>query len=110
MNSTYQASKVLKLAHRYRLPVELYFGEKKHTRTSFLHLVHTNIYEKWWLVNLICHIFRSKNVHAGVGGGSDASGAYMGVQTPFVISTYTPARVLEYIRRPTQKQDKRSKN
>ena len=91
MNSTYQASKVLKLAHRYRLPVELYFGEKKHTRTSFLHLVHTNIYEKWWLVNLICHIFRSKNVHAGVGGGSGASGAYMGVQTPFVILR-TPQR------------------
>ena len=109
MNSTYQASKVLKLAHRYRLPVELYFGEKN-TRTSFLHLLHTNIYEKWWLVNLICHIFRSKNVHAGGGGSIGASGAYMGVQTPFVISTYTPARVLKYIRRPTQKQDKRSKN
>ena len=59
-------------------------AKKTHKNLLFA-LVHTNIYEKWWLVNLICHIFRSKNVHAGGAGGSGASGAYMSVQTPFVI-------------------------
>ena len=97
MNSTYQASKVLKLAHRYRLPVELYFGEKNTQEPPFCIIVHTNIYEKWWLVNLICHIFRSKNVHAGGGGGSGASGAYMSVQTPFVIRTPQRAYLNIYV-------------
>ena len=57
-----------------------------------MHLVHTNIYEKWWLVNLICHIFRSKNVHGGGG-----SGAYMSVQTPFVIRTPQRAYLSIYV-------------
>ena len=76
-------------------------AKKKHKNLLFALVTHQHayyiLYEKWWLVNLICHIFRSKNVHAGGGGGSGASGAYMSVQTPLVIRIPQRAYLYKYV-------------